>query len=144
MVGKVTPTYHAAFSGNRRNVPLARNAIASFARICGFSHDEVEDIRLAAGEALNNAVEHGHANRPQGFSVLCTFRENEMTIEIRDNGDGFAIDPADGQAPTLDGARGFGIYLMRRLMDAVRYDHDGTRVRLIRRHIESESETLTV
>ena len=34
--------------------------------------------------------------------------------------------------------------LMRRLMDAVRYDHDGTRVRLIRRHIESESETLTV
>src|SRR5271166_4259038 len=61
---KVTPTYHAAFSGNRRNVPLARNAIASFARICGFSHDEVEDIRLASGEALNNAVEHGHANRP--------------------------------------------------------------------------------
>jgi len=125
----VTPTYRAAFSGDRRNVPLARNAIASFARICGFTRAEVEDIRLAVGEALNNAVEHGHTDRASGFSVLCTFADGEMTIDVRDSGGGFTQDHP-----------GFGMLLMRRLMDSVRYERGGTRVRLSRRHAISEEE----
>ena len=140
----MTPTYRAAFSGNHRNVPLARNAIASFARICGFSRDEVEDIRLAAGEALNNAVEHGHGHRSSGFSVLCTFTDNEMTIEVHDNGEGFAEDAATEELPEEPRGRGLGIYLMRRLMDAVRFDRDGTRVRLVRRHAVTDDEPVTV
>ena len=54
------PTYRATFSGDYKNVPLARNAVASFARVCGFSQDEVDDIRLATGEAIANAVEPSH------------------------------------------------------------------------------------
>ncbi|HEV7178816.1 MAG TPA: ATP-binding protein [Candidatus Baltobacteraceae bacterium] len=127
------PTYRAAFSGDPRNVPLARNAIASFARLCGFSLDEVGDIRLAAGEALSNAVEHGASSRSNGFSVLCIFENDELTIEIRDNGVGFAPDDRIA-APIEERNRGFGIYLMRRLMDAVQFDRNGTLVRLMRRH----------
>ena len=85
----MTPNFRAAFSGERRNVPLARNAIAGFARICGFNNEEVADIRIAAGEALSNAVEHGHSRRSSGFSVRCSYDEEILTIEIRDNGDGF-------------------------------------------------------
>ncbi len=139
----MTPTYRAAFSGNHRNVPLARNAIASFARICGFSREEVEDIRLAAGEALNNAVEHGRARRSSGFSVACTFSDNEMAIEIHDNGQGFNAEQSlEGPPGELRG-RGFGIYLMSRLMDNVRFDRGGTRVRLIRRHALPADPTAT-
>jgi serine/threonine-protein kinase RsbW len=130
---RVIPTYRAAFSGDPRNVPLARNAIASFARLCGFSLDEVGDIRLAAGEALSNAVEHGASSRSNGFSVLCIFENDELTIEIRDNGVGFAPDDRIA-APIEERNRGFGIYLMRRLMDAVQFDRNGTLVRLMRRH----------
>ena len=140
----MAPTYRAAFSGDHRNVPLARNAIASFAHLCGFSRSEVEDIRLAAGEALNNAVEHGQAGRSNGFSVLCTFTENEMTVEVRDNGEGFASEVLPAELPSEPRDRGLGIYLMRRLMDAVRFDRGGTRVRLIRRHIDAEDATLRV
>jgi serine/threonine-protein kinase RsbW len=140
----VGPTYRAAFSGNHRNVPLARNAIASFARICGFSREEVEDIRLAAGEALNNAVEHGHARRSNGFSVSCTFCDNEMAIEIHDNGEGFDPERSLEELPSEPRGRGLGIYLMRRLMDAVRFDRGGTRVRLIRRHAIPDDSTFTV
>lgn len=131
----MSPTYRAAFTGDRRNVPLARNAIASFARICGFSSEEVADIRLAAGEALSNAVEHGRSPRSNGFSVRCTFSEDELTIEVRDNGEGFSIEGKRDETPMEQRSRGFGIYLMRRLMDGVHFDRNGTTVRLTRRHV---------
>jgi len=136
----VPPTYRAAFSGDYRNVPLARNAIARFAIVCGFSRGEVEDIKVAAGEALNNAVEHGHASHSSGFSVNCTFTDDELTIEVRDNGRGF--DSEDGSRnPSLARGRGFGIFLMRKLMDAVRFEREGTCVRMIRRHITDQEPT---
>lgn len=128
----VNPNYRAAFSGEARNVPLARNAIASFARICGFTRDEVDDIKLAAGEALSNAVEHGRQTRVPGFSVRCSFDEDELTIEIRDNGEGFDLSRQE-EGPKERNDRGFGIFLMRRLMDGVRFDRNGTCVRLVRR-----------
>ena len=128
----VSPYYRAAYSGDLRNVPLARNAIASFARICGFSEDDVADIRLAAGEAVSNAVEHGRSFRSSGFAVMCLFEEDEMTIEIRDNGAGFSPDARE-MLPLEERTRGFGLLLMRKLMDTVRYDRNGTCVRLYRR-----------
>jgi serine/threonine-protein kinase RsbW len=136
------PNFRAGFTGERKNVPLARNAIATFARICGFSREEVDDIRLAAGEAISNAVEHGRGARSSGFSVRCTFVDDQLTIEIRDNGDGFALAdggliPAEGAQPAPGRMRGYGIFLMRRLMDGVTFDNNGSCVRLWRRHIAS-------
>jgi anti-sigma regulatory factor (Ser/Thr protein kinase) len=134
----MTPNFRAGFTGERRNVPLARNAIASFARICGFSLEEVADIRLAAGEALSNAVEHGRTHRSSGFSVRCSFDEDKLTIEIRDNGDGFlpAAAAVAPNTPIEERNRGFGILLMRRLMDGVQFESNGTCVRLTtRRHV---------
>ncbi len=130
----MTPNFRATFSGERRNVPLARNAIAGFARICGFSSEEIADIRIASGEALSNAVEHGFSHRSSGFSVRCSFDDDEkLTIEVRDNGDGFlppsVLVPAATEEPD---DRGFGILLMRRLMDGVQFDRNGTCVRLTR------------
>ncbi|MHB8147784.1 MAG: ATP-binding protein [Vulcanimicrobiaceae bacterium] len=128
----MSPYYRAAYSGNPRNVSFARNAIASFAHMCGFSEDEVADIRLAAGEALSNAVEHGHSNRSSGFAVMCLFEDDEMTIEIRDNGTGFSLEGREA-VPFEERTRGFGIFLMRKLMDGVKFDRNGTCVRLYRR-----------
>ena len=130
----MNPNYRATFTGDRRNVPLARNAIASFARICGFSQEEAADIRLAAGEALSNAVEHGATTRSNGFSIRCEFEDSELTIEIRDNGSGFSPD-ADEATQVEQRSRGFGIFLMRRLMDGVQFHRNGTMVRLTRRRV---------
>jgi serine/threonine-protein kinase RsbW len=129
----MTPNFRAAFSGERRNVPLARNAIAGFARICGFTLEEIADIRIASGEALSNAVEHGHNRRSSGFSVRCSFDDDELTIEIRDNGDGFLATSTIASSETPEESeRGFGILLMRRLMDRVSFEKNGTCVRLTR------------
>lgn len=133
----MSPNFRAAFTGERKNVPLARNAIATFARICGFSNDDVADIRVAAGEALSNAVEHGRTRHSSGFSVRCSMEEDELRIEIRDNGDGFAPEAVRASPVAIEQRdRGFGILLMRRLMDGVQFDNNGTCVRLYRRRAE--------
>lgn len=126
----MSTTYRATFTSDPRNAALARRSIASFASVCGFSEEEVADIRLAAGEALGNAVEHGKSIRSSGFSVRCTFDGEQLIVEVRDNGSGFTLYSDELGLPPIDRERGLGIYLMRRLMDDVSYSHNGTLVRL--------------
>lgn len=126
------PTYRATFTNEPRNVALARNSIASFARLCGFDDDEAADIRLAAGEALSNASEYGRGRRNGGFSVSCSFQDDEMRIEIQDSGEGFDAPDDASEISADDRNRGFGIFIMRRLMDSVTFAKNGTRVKLSR------------
>lgn len=122
-VQALSPSYRAIFTSDPRSVALARNAIVSFARLCGFPEAEVADIRSAVGEALANAAQYGRAKRGGGFSVNCTFEDSELRIEIQDSGQGF-----DERA-----ASGFGTIIMRTLMSDVSYSRGGTRVRLVKR-----------
>jgi serine/threonine-protein kinase RsbW len=125
--------YHAAYTSDVRNVGLARQAIAAFAGACGFSEDEVSDIRLAVGEALSNAVEHGSETPARRIVVECWFGGDELSIQIQDKGSAFA-EPSDrANVEPDDRGRGFGIFLMRRLMDEVSFARNGTIVRLVRR-----------
>jgi len=128
----VIPNYRATFTNEPRNVALARTAIASFARLCGFDDEAIADIRLAAGEALSNASEYGRGRRNGGFSVACSFQDDEIRIEIQDSGEGFDAPPDADEIGPDDRNRGFGIYIMRRLMDSVTFAKNGTRVKLVR------------
>ncbi len=131
----MSTTYRATFTSDPRNAALARRSIASFASVCGFSEAEVADIRLAAGEALGNAVEHGKSLRSSGFSIRCTFDGEQLIVEVHDNGNGFTLFSDEIVPPSIERERGLGIYLMRRLMDDVSYSHNGTLVRLaLKRH----------
>lgn len=123
----------AIYPSDIENVALARQRIAQFARTCGFTDDQISDIRLAAGEAMSNAVEHGGEKPGRSFVVDCSFSNDALTIEIQDSGRTF-IEPSHGNgAGPDDRGRGFGIFLMRRLMDEVSFAHEGRIVRLVRR-----------
>lgn len=125
--------YRAAYTSDNRNVALARQGIADFAAECGFSHEEISDIRLAVGEALSNAVEHGRGRAARKIVVDCKCDGRRLAIEIRDKGSGFP-EPTDRSIVEPDDrGRGFGIFLMRRLMDEVSFADNGTIVRLVRR-----------
>lgn len=127
--------YRADYTNDTKNVALARKGVAGFAGACGFSEADIADIRLAAGEALSNAVEHGSAPSSGGFTVECGFDGDALSIEVRDAGVGFAIPATPKQAITPDHrGRGFGIFLMRRLMDDVIFTRRGTVVRMVRRY----------
>ena len=96
--------YRAAFASDISNVASARQGIASFAEACGFSEHDVSDIRLAAGEALSNAVEYGSGSPSPKITVACTFDGSMLAIEIQDSGRGFT-EPADRARVTPDEIR---------------------------------------
>lgn len=130
IVNTRNPAYRATFSSDPQDVPLARTAIAGFARLCGFDDVTVCDVRLAAGEALNNACEHGG-----GYSVHCDFDDGVLRIEIEDNGAGFEAPPELTTIQPNHRNRGFGIFLMRQLMDEVTFAGNRVQLRVRRREV---------
>jgi serine/threonine-protein kinase RsbW len=105
-----------------------------FAADCGFDGQALHDIECAVGEALANATEHGHREGAAGFEVVVRLSDGALIVEIQDSGAGFDRPEAHQAARPLSSApRGFGIFLMRELMDEITYSEGGTRVRMIKR-----------
>jgi anti-sigma regulatory factor (Ser/Thr protein kinase) len=126
---QVTGEYRERFPNTRRAATQARRALVAHVAGYGFAQQDLSDIETAVGEALANAAEHGHRS-DSGFDVRVYVERNRLIIEVQDDGAGFgAPDPA-AKAPAHDAPRGFGIYLMRHLMDEVDYTERGTCVRL--------------
>ena len=114
---------------------LIRYRVVEFARSMPFTEDELEDIKLAVGEASANAVRHGAAAPPCKVGVRMERRARCLKISITDRGCGF--DPASVRplAPDSLDETGRGIAIMRALVDKVRFrfNHPGTRVELTKR-----------
>ena len=95
--------------------------------------EDIEDIKVAIGEACNNSVMHG--NKAAKIKLAFTNGENCFISEIVDEGDGF--DVSEYEKPDLDDykGRGLGIYIMESLMDKVEISTtpgNGTRIQLIK------------
>jgi serine/threonine-protein kinase RsbW len=133
-------TFYQQYPSVYSSVPKARRDTREFARQCGLTDIEVNDITLAVGEACNNAVEHGHV-ADGSFSIACRFDHADIVIEVADRGTGF--DPT-GKGLTSDPEtlrlRGLGIFIMRSLMDDVCFTvhPSGTSVRLTK-HLSARS-----
>ena len=113
--------------------PIVDQVVELARRVAGDSEKEME-IGLALTEALANAVRHGSKNDPSK-NVVCLASVNgnrEMTIVVRDSGPGFdperVPDPTHGDGLGADHGR--GIFMIRQLMDEVRYEHRGTELHM--------------
>jgi serine/threonine-protein kinase RsbW len=98
----------------------------------GFVDQTLSDVETALGEALANAAEHGH-RAGSGFEVRIFIERDMLVIEVQDDGLGFISPDIAATSPAHDAPRGFGIYLMRHLMDQVDFTMNGTCVRLAKR-----------
>ena len=128
--------YRARFRGTPASVREARQAILDYARLCGFDSQATFEIALGAGEALANAVEHG--NKDLGFiEVSCRFADGELVVEVADAGLGFDATRLETKRRDPDAIRGFGISIMRSVMDGLDYEARGTVVRLRKRRSEA-------
>lgn len=126
------PDYRAQFGNAFENVAQARRAVVEFAA-SWFTGEDLSDIESAVGEALANSAEHGAKSGGQ-VNVHCYFESGCFVIDVTDTGDGFARwNAVDYMRPLDNAARGYGIYIMRELMDEVEYSDRGTRLRLAKR-----------
>jgi anti-sigma regulatory factor (Ser/Thr protein kinase) len=102
-------------------------------RKCGCSAEGESDVEIALREALANAIIHGnHENPGKHVHVFCRCEPSEISIAVKDEGRGFDLNKiADPTAPENHGSiHGRGIYLMKALMDDVRFEEGGVVVRM--------------
>lgn len=107
---------------------VAVDTVSSLARQLRFPHEKVEVLRTAVGEAYLNAIEHGN-RRDAASEVEISFvvEDGQLTVLVRDGGHGFDLqrlatpcleEKLAGRSP----ARGWGLYLLRALVDDLRVD----------------------
>jgi anti-sigma regulatory factor (Ser/Thr protein kinase) len=102
-------------------------------RNCGCVPEGVSDVEIALREALANAIIHGnHEDHRKHVHVTCRCEPDEVTIAIKDEGEGFDINSLpDPTAPeNITSVHGRGIYVMKALMDEVRFEEGGVVVHM--------------
>lgn len=126
-----------AFDYSPESVRKIRQCVRLLAKSLGFSRDDVEAIETAVGEAALNAVKHGAP--PSGSGVLkvaCINKPGAFVVEITDQGPGFDLSRILPPVAEKLKPSGYGIALMRGLMDRVDFlkaRGGGTKVRLLKR-----------
>ena len=102
-------------------------------RKCGCADESENDVEIALREALANAIIHGnHEDPAKRVHVRCHCEHSEISIAVKDEGRGFDANKiADPTAPENTGSvHGRGIYLMKALMDEVRFEEGGVVVHM--------------
>jgi len=115
----------------------ASKTATALAEFMNMNLDQIDEVRMAVVEACINAFEHSGAEDAKvymTFAVLGEPEPSELRIAIRDNGAGFAPDeirdPKIEEKITATSKRGWGLKIIRGLMDEVAIDsgHDGTTI----------------
>jgi anti-sigma regulatory factor (Ser/Thr protein kinase) len=111
------------------NVPRVTQIVAQAAAKVGFDDQALYQIELAVDEACANVVEHAYPQgEPGPMEVSCYLDAHYFVIRVRDWGPGFnpgAVDEPDVSAPLAERSLGgLGLFLVRQVMDDVRFDFD--------------------
>lgn len=131
-------------AGNSKTVPVrsllemrsVHDTIEAWMRFLGYPRMDIFAFRLALGEAVANALQHGHHNdRAKSVQVTYAVLNDEAMAEVADDGAGF--DPEQVPCPISDGkferAKGLGLFLMRAYASWISFNRQGNRVTLCRR-----------
>ena len=103
---------------------------------CDYARRLNLNFRVGPTEALSNAMLYGNDSDPaKRVRVEVTIKHEEVSVIVTDQGMGF--DPASVPDPTLPGniskTGGRGIFLMKALMDEVKFNERGNSVTLVLR-----------
>lgn len=104
---------------------LARSAVDTAAREAKMSADNRNALKLAVGEACNNAVQYGNASSPSAsVFVACRVFPDRVEVDVISEGDGFNPRLGNHKMPLAEefAESGRGLALIEFLMDSVEYD----------------------
>jgi serine/threonine-protein kinase RsbW len=100
------------------------------AKALGFDEQKIHQIMVASEEALVNVINYAYPEKPGEVEVTREIRENKsLLIELKDSG--IAFDPLSLPEPNIHEPMerrrpgGLGIYMIRKIMDEVRYRREG-------------------
>lgn len=111
-----------------KNLSLVRQVMSEVLERSPFTDRDKNGIVLAVDEAVANVVEHAYGSSRGDVDLVFDLDAERLEITIRDNGSKFKADAV----PTPDihehikkGLKGgLGMFIMRKIMDEVRYAVD--------------------
>ena len=118
------------FPANVAQLAPTRSALRRWLTLTDVGPNQIMDVLVAAGEAVANAIEHGHRHRPEGtIRLSATALADKLQLTITDTG---TWKPRE---QVKNSHRGRGVGLMRSLMHDVTIDSEtaGTTVHLCAR-----------
>lgn len=120
----MTETIELSIDSKLEFVDMVGSVTKSMTAKLGFTEDDASWIELAVHEAVINAITHGNKSADdKQVDVKFVIEQNELTIYVRDRGEGFdpskLPDPLDPN--NLLNPNGRGIFYMRTFMDEVEY-----------------------
>jgi serine/threonine-protein kinase RsbW len=122
------------------DVNCIEEAVELVTRHCLAGHQASQTIRfrlrVVLSEALSNAIIKGNCeDQSKWVDVRAELVPESIRVSVTDEGSGF--DPATVPEPLLpeqlDEARGRGLYLIRKLVDAVQFNEQGNSICMILR-----------
>ena len=108
------------------NESFARIAVSAFVSQLDPTIEELADIKTAVSEAVTNCIIHAYEEKEGTIYIECFLNNNEVTIEIKDNGIGIenidiAKEPLYTSKPELERS-GMGFTIMESFMDDVKIE----------------------
>jgi anti-sigma regulatory factor (Ser/Thr protein kinase) len=102
-------TFTATYPAVPDAVPSARKALTDFARDAGAEGEQLQAVRLAASEAITNAIIHAYDLGVDGeVCISATYLHGELWLLIGDTGHGMRA---------RDNSPGLGLGLIAQLAD---------------------------
>jgi serine/threonine-protein kinase RsbW len=115
------------FSSDLNNLEKICSFVTRYAEQAGLDDRQVYAVQLAVDEAATNIIEHGYRSSGHGeVTVTCLPVADGLRVVLHDHAPPF--DPDEIPTPVIDvpleelKPRGLGIYLMRKMMDEVKYE----------------------
>ena len=105
------------------------NFVTDLARKAGMEERENSKVKIAVYEACLNVIEHAYQSDPtQWLSVAVGYNADKFTIVVHDDGKSFSDEAVDSYdvfaAADNRKTGGFGLHIIRRSMDEMRYQAD--------------------
>jgi len=118
---------------------IAMGCSETFAKNLGFKPERIEDLKTAVAEACLNAMRHGNKDQTDArVVVVMNYIDDSFQVEVWDKGEGINQFPGDPDIDKIineiDPAVGFGLFLIRKLVDEVefnRIDSQGHVVKMV-------------
>ena len=137
---KVKNEMKIEFDSKSNNEAFARIAVAAFTSQLDPTIEEIADIKTAVSEAVTNSIIHAYPNRDGLVKIKTVLYENEVKIEIIDNGDGIenideAREPLFTTKCNLERS-GMGFTIMENFMDSLKVESVvglGTKITMIKK-----------
>lgn len=114
-------------------VSVLRLTVSGLATRVGFTYDDIEDIKIATGEAVTNVVHHAYEEHEGEVVLGCALYEDKIEIMVSDYGNSFNFEEirskigpyTEDENVELLREGGLGLYLMDTLMDEVKLNNEG-------------------